>query len=193
MLKTTHARVTHNTGIKLFSFLFILAIALLLFTTPARAEGFASTPLQSIYPLETYEYTVVPDTNWANLSMSTTADWLVIDNDTVVMGIPSAEDIGSYRVNLTLTNDTATVYQNYTLSVLPRSTIDTNYLVLGLVFGFGLVVMGFVDHRWNFLGGIIWIYFALAVFLPFGIPWAFIGVGFGLILMLDGAVHISDD
>lgn len=160
------------------------------FALRERMTGFASTPITSIHPLETYNYTVVAYASWGNLSMTTTADWLVIDDLTSIVGIPTADDIGSYRVNLTLTNDTQTQYQNYTILVLPSTGNVTTWalvtVAISFVFGFGFLAFGIVarDFFLKFVSGIVWVFSGVFIYGDFSVGWLAISICVGLYIML---------
>lgn len=180
----------HSRLLKLLP-LFLLALIALVLVLPggvaAIGVGYASAPVYSLHPLETYNYTVVPEAHWGNLTMTSTADWLVLNNGTQVTGIPLSDDVGSYRVNLTLTNDTQVAYQNYTLTVLPSQRASGDYLVIAFIIGFAFVGVGFVNHRIWILTGVIWVYISLAVLYFYGVPWMVMGIGFALLLIIEGA------
>ena len=170
----------------------VFLFALILASSGASADGeFLSDPVESVHPFETYEYTVVPADDWGNLTLDTTADWLLLDGLTI-RGIPTEEHIGSYRVTLNLTNDEVVASQSFVLEVLPVSGSAT-VLVLGLVVGFGLMAVGFFDHRWMFFAGVVWLYIGLAILGIYGIPWLLIGVGIGFVLLLDGALAMAEE
>lgn len=176
---------------------FFIFIALAFIAGSASALTITSTPDYMVNPLSTWEYniTFTNVVDWrGNLTFSTSIPKLVI-YDWNMSYIPTSEDVGVYYVNITLHDTIATVetydYQNFTLAVEPMATIGNEYLVLGLVFGFGVIAMGIFDRRWMFLAGIIWVYISLAVFGIFGVPWMIIGLGFGFVLMMDGAMHLG--
>lgn len=179
-------------------YFFITLVSLFFIAGSASALVITSSPEYTINPLTKWEYNVTftNEEDWrGNLTVTSTLGTDLILQDWNLSYLPIEEDIGLYYVNLTLHDTVATVetydWQNFTLEVAPIAAIGTDYLILGLVFGFGLIAMGFADRRWLFLGGIVWIYLSLAVFGIYGIPWMIIGLGLGIILFLEGMLSIE--
>jgi hypothetical protein len=74
---------------------------------------------------------------------------------------------------------------------------ETSNLILALVFGFGLIAMSFIDKKrpiWATFAGFVWLTLSVAVLYQFGanqaehLLWMVIGIGIGLILMLEGSM-----
>lgn len=77
---------------------------------------------------------------------------------------------------------------------------ETCDLILALAFGFGLIAMSYIDRKrgiWGTFSGFIWIVLSVVIFYQFGsnqaehVLWMVIGIGIGLILMLEGTKAYS--
>jgi hypothetical protein len=158
--------------------------------------AFSSTPLQFLQPLERYNYTPIWGDPNATLVMSTDASWLVMFNGTIT-GRPDADDVGVYIIQLTFSNSTQTAYQNYTVDVrwirnsTPTMLMD---LVLGLAFGFGLIILSVIDKRhgiWPTFAGLAWLVISVVAFYPIGLGWMVLGIGIGLIMWVKGTLEYA--
>lgn len=169
--------------------LVFLIVSALAISSNGSASGFLSPPITVASVDEKYNYTLDIAEYWGNLTMTSTADWLVLYDDSV-LGIPTSEDIGTYLVNLTLTNDVAVEYQNYTIDV--TSSIPSNaLLVVALVLGCLFIVLSIRDYQMMPVAGLVWLFIAGAVLFPFGVPYLLIGVVIGLLLFLEGVMLIA--
>lgn len=184
-------------SLKPFSFLLLALIALSLLSPVSSALSFTSTPpTEVVEPFDRFDYNVTFSNVVAwhgNLTMTTTAPWLVLF-DWNVSGIPDSEDIGVYLVNLTLHDTIATVetydYQNFTVEVnyaeVAVATPSTLSLVTALVLCFGLMIIAIYtrDMFFFFIGGATWLFSGLLVLLDLSVGWLIISYGVGLYMML---------
>jgi hypothetical protein len=76
---------------------------------------------------------------------------------------------------------------NMTISLSP----DMSALILGIVFGFGLIILSVIDKGhpiWPTFAGLAWFMIAIVAFYPVGVGWMFLGIGIGLIMWVEGAM-----
>jgi len=165
-------------------------------TSPALADAFVSIPY------EKYVYMIGLDDPTATFFCNTTADWLIVTVHGTglttyynLSGIPTADDIGIYYVNLTATNASGTAYQNYTIDCNYAYSQDDRQLYVALIISIFLTVVGLVEPRFLFLAGIVWIFASVAVFYNIGVGagWTIIGIGIGMILLIIGGLSIEKE
>lgn len=175
----------------------LLLVSLFLFlASSVSAFEITSTPTYTVDPFDKWEYNITSDTSWVgNITVTSTLGNDLVLQDWNLSYLPTEDAIGLYAVNITLHDTVATVetydYQNFTLEVTP-TTQTGDYLILALVLGFGLIGVGFIDGRLMFLAGIVWVYISFAVLGEYGIPWMLIGLGFGLAVLIDGALNLAE-
>jgi hypothetical protein len=91
----------------------------------------------------------------------------------------------------TVGNFTARIYSdNMTISLSP----DMTALILGIVFGFGLIVISVVDKSrkiWPVFTGLAWFVVSIVAFYPVGLGWMVLGIGIGLIMWIEGAMQYA--
>jgi len=175
----------------------ILALVMaMVFSFSASATVITSTPDVTIQPYEKYNYTVTTDNPLANLYVNHTGTWLIVSHIgtyTNLSGIPQDGDVGSYYVNITMTDVGGTVYQNFTIDVTPNML--SWQVGLAVIFGFGLIAIGCIpDMRFMlFLAGIVWIFAGIGIFLPFGIFFVIVSLGLGMVLMVFGGMSLGEE
>lgn len=66
-------------------------------------------------------------------------------------------------------------------------------LVLTLVFGFGLIFLAIIERRpiWRVYSGFVWVAVSIVTLLDYGMTWMILGLGIGLMLMLEGATSYA--
>lgn len=175
-----------------------LSLSILMFISSAQAFEITSDDADvTIAPLELWTYNITTDTSWVgNITVTSTLGNDLVLQDWNLTYLPTEDAIGIYRINITFHDTVAEVetydYLNLTLAVAPTASIESNILILGLAFGFGITALGMIDHRWMFFAGIVWVYLALAVFGLFGLPWMLIGTCIGLVLLTDGCFALAE-
>lgn len=184
-------------ALRRISNLFLGLFLILSLTSGALALDITSTPDYEVEPLHLWEYNITSDNDWVgNLTVTSTLGNGLVLLDWNLSYLPTEDDIGVYIVNITLhdTIDEVETYswQNFTLTVTPVTPINHAFLAIGLAFAFGLTVMGMVDRTWMFLGGIVWIYSSLAVFIDFGYPWMMMGFAVGLVTLGNGILALAE-
>lgn len=176
----------------------LVTIAVLSFSMTASATESLGVPITTINPYQTYNYTLANATKlpwedgYGNLSLKTNADWLIIQGNNSIVGIPTEDDIGIYNVNLTISNDGTYTYQNFTLTVAVP-VVNNNLFVISLVIPIFLTVVGLVETRIMFLSGLSWIFVSVAVFYAIGAGWTVIGLGIGMLLLIIGGLSIEKE
>jgi hypothetical protein len=76
---------------------------------------------------------------------------------------------------------------NMTISLSP----DLNALILGTIFGFGLIILSVIDKRhkiWPVFAGLAWFMISVVAYYPVGVGWMVLGIGIGLILWIEGTL-----
>jgi hypothetical protein len=67
-------------------------------------------------------------------------------------------------------------------------------LVLGLAFGFGLIILSVIDKRhgiWPTFAGLAWLVISVVAFYPIGLGWMVLGIGIGLIMWVKGTLEYA--
>ena len=91
-----------------------------------------TNPNESVNEAETYTYTsAISDADNEDLTVTTLTlpSWLTFSSDAgnfTLTGTPNYEDVGSYDINITVTDTTTPVHINYTLTVLPKDIAPVN-------------------------------------------------------------------
>jgi hypothetical protein len=130
-------------------------------------------------------------------TLTTNATWLHWDlADASIYGTPDSVFGGHwYYVNISVADGMLSTYQNYTVLVVSIETAqDYVPVLMGLVFGFGLIAMSVVDKRhsiWPTFTGLAWIVISVVVFYPVGITWMILGIGIGLVMWVEGAMEYA--
>jgi hypothetical protein len=125
-------------------------------------------------------------------SPDATKAWLTYNVSTGYLeGIPTIN--GSYAVNLSIADGLLTTYQNFTIEVdlNDADTVSLLALMIGLVFCFGLLFVGFKEKSIWLLAGPVWILCGITIFYDYGDLFLIAGVGLGLFLFIKGAYDVS--
>lgn len=65
-------------------------------------------------------------------------------------------------------------------------------LGLALIFCFAFLAIGLKRPIFLMFGGMVWIASALTTFMDYGFTFEMIGLGVGIVCLLDGAVKLDD-
>jgi len=155
-----------------------------------------STPDTHAYIQIAYYYNVTCSVDGTTMTVTTNAEWLVVDaGEYQVKGIPLEDDAGFYYVNITLSLDAKSDYQNYTLevNVATEEGVIDGVTILGIILCGMFTGFAFFDKRLIFLAGITWMLSAMIVFGEFGALFLILPLGFGMILVIDGVFEYVPD
>jgi len=172
----------------------------------ARADSlsFVSSPPTEGFVWYKYDYEIIPSNYSATLGLSyefgvgTTWPQLGLFGWHLV-GFPNQTSYGRTWIYLTLTDDTQTVYQNFTIDVVslevalePEDHFDEiAKLSIALMFGFGMVYVGLKRSEMMLLAGPVWMIFGLAIFMTYHQAFMVMSVGLGIVLLVRGAYEVS--
>ena len=148
-------------------------------------ESYAYAPNATDINSDTLIYSIdaSPDETKAWLTYNVSSGYLE--------GIPTIN--GSFAVNLSITDGILTTYQNFTIEVNlnDSDTVSLLALIMGLVFCFGLLFVGFKEKSLWLLAGPVWILCGITIFYDYGDLFLIAGVGLGLFLFIKGAYDVS--
>lgn len=160
-----------------------------------QAPYFTSTPILEGMVNVSYSYVpVAADNNSDTLIYSLdespieTLGWLSLNLTTGALeGTPTVN--GSYAVTLSVTDGLLTTYQNFTITVDLNNadTVSVLALVIGLVFCFGFLVLGFREKLLWLLAGPVWIICGISIFYDYGGAFMIASVGLGIAVFVMGA------
>ncbi|HEX9907911.1 MAG TPA: putative Ig domain-containing protein [Thermoplasmata archaeon] len=170
------------------------------FTLSALNQGpyFTNMPENKSYVNESYEYIpTVQDNNTDELifGLEDSPSWLSINVTTGrINGTPTLN--GSYPVHLWVSDGLMTGWVNFTIEIdlNDPNVMDLLTLIVGLVFGFGLIALSILDKRhgiWPTYTGLAWIIISVVALYPVGIGWMILGLGIGLIMWIEGAMEYA--
>ena len=165
-----------------------------LFDEENQAPYFTSTPDNETTNNTEYEYLPVvvdPDYGPSPLfySLATNATFLQINSTTGRLnGTPN--QIGSFWVNITVSDGDKYIFQNWTLIVMPEISSEVITLAMGLIFCFAFLFIGLKQPHFMVLGGIIWIVVSLTIFISYGEVFMMIGLATGLGSLFMGASRL---
>jgi hypothetical protein len=170
------------------------------FTLSALNQGphFTNVPENESYVNESYEYIpTVQDNNTDELTfgLEDSPSWLSVNATTGrINGTPTLN--GSYPVHLWVSDGLMTGWVNFTIEIdlNDSNVMDLLTLIVGLVFGFGLIALSILDKRhgiWPTYTGLAWFVISVVALYPVGIGWMILGIGIGLIMWLEGAMEYA--
>ncbi len=152
---------------------------------------FISEPILTVEPEEKYEYIVISSIELADLNITTDANWIyLVNNSFNITGIPLADDLGFYLVNLSLYYQGNTTWQNYTIMVITEADFSPAFF-LALIFSFGFLGLMLVRFEFAFLSGIVWILCSLIFFREYGEMFMILGLAVGMILIISGGMYVA--
>jgi hypothetical protein len=170
------------------------------FTLNALNQGpyFTNMPENKSYVNESYAYIpTVQDNNTDELTfgLEDSPSWLSINVTTGRINGTSTLN-GSYPVHLWVSDGLMTGWVNFTIEIdlNDPNVMDLLTLIVGLVFGFGLIALSILDKRhgiWPTYTGLAWIMISVVALYPIGIGWMILGLGIGLIMWIEGAMEYA--
>jgi hypothetical protein len=100
-------------------------------------------------------------------------------------------DLGLTVISLKMTLGSNTTWQNFTVQVAPvdHFYVEVIPLILSLLFCFAFLFIGFKNNIFMILAGIIWIITSLTIFITYGQLFLLVGLGVGIIGMLEGGLR----
>lgn len=161
-----------------------------------QAPVFSSTPVFSCRYDQAYSYdaNASDQENITDITYSLVTDHptATINSTTGVVSTPGNFGNGSYTFRITASDGNNTSIQEYIVSTSDYvSTYSMISLGLGLLFCFGFLFLGLKWPVFLVIDGIIWIIVALSIFFPYGTLFWLVGLGFGIILFLEGGVKLA--
>ena len=122
-----------------------------------------------------------------SFSISTNASWLHWDGHNLT-GILPLNFSGAW-INISTVGN-ITLYQNFTLTA--KSDIPMWNTIIFLVLALAMSVFAFIERKYLFIAGIIWIIGGLTVMVEYADWILLICVGIGLVMILEGGLRLIE-